>query len=204
MRNVIVAAILGFLPFAANGQDRAPRVLVTVIHFNPVMAPRDIVDGIQECRRDTICNSALNAGLRYVGVPPEVVTALRFIPTTGSRNGEETTDVVTAGQGTTICEAVISTTSVAPLHGDRASVFGITAASDKVSLYAWTPRQGIGGGRSWWDGTITLFSVSNRDLSRVRCGLLSGSASYVCRGDGQNRHGHQACGNSSLGELIVR
>lgn len=216
----ILTSLLFIIPSAALSQEcdiwsppgtclpvagAPPQVIVTVVHFNPVMQPRNIVDGIQECRRNTVCNSALNAALASLGVPPEILAATRFIPTSGSRRGEESTYTVNAGANTTICQVDIATTSVVPLRGNRASFFSASASGNQVSLYAWTPSQGLGKGRSWWDGTVTITAVRTSDLGRVAaCGLQAHTINYACRGDGNNTHGEQACGSARLGVYRAR
>lgn len=179
-----------------------PPVGVTVIHFNPVMAPRNILTEIQSCRKDDICNAALSGLLTYLGVPPEAVGALNMVPTTGNRNGEISTDTYRVPPGHTICQIHVGEFSVAPLSGDRASHFKATASDRQLDLYAWTPRQGLGKGQSWVDVSLTVAYVRTADLARLeRCGLGSQAVTYECRGDGNNSHGHQACRSTRMGEL---
>ena len=45
---------------------------------------------------------------------------------------------------------------------DRAFLSSPTATHHAVGLYAWTPRQGIGAGRSCFDGTVFVTNVNAR------------------------------------------
>jgi hypothetical protein len=122
---------------------------------------------------------------------------------TAKAEGEETRYAIPALGGRKVCRVQVRTTSVVPATGDRASLFSLSAIRSGVAIYTWTPRQGIGAGRTWWDGMVFVAHVKDAladEYARSgRCSVPEApSAAYQCRGSSGVNHGLAACGAKDL------
>ena len=187
--------------FAQQSED----VVITTHHINPVRDARTPWDEAQNCLRDTACAAAVNGIAAQVGVP---ANAIRLVNAgaafTAKQEGEETRYSIPALSGRKVCRVQVRTTSVVPATGDRASLFSISASPATVGIYTWTPRQGIGAGRSWYDGVVYVAHVKAEladDYSKSgKCSVpqTGQPAAYQCRGASGVNHGLAACGSKDL------
>ena len=189
---VVVAALTG----RVSAQDTGI-VAVSVFHINPSREPGTNYFAIGECLRDSVCADLVRDVASQIGIPQSAITIAKAAPIAVQAAGEETRYSIKPPNGYRICSVKMKTTSVVPATGDRASLFSITASSDEVAIYTWTPRQGIGSGRSWYDGLITIAHV-RRDLSGVNCSIASQPKTYSCRGAFGENKGLPACGTRDL------
>jgi hypothetical protein len=106
-------------------------------------------------------------------------------------------------EGYKVCHVQVRTVSVVPASGDRASLFSLTATSNGVSIYTWTPRQKTGQGRSWYDGYVAITfvkaSLYPQYLTAGKCTIpATGKKAYACRGAKGVNKGLKACGSAAL------
>lgn len=196
--------VLASLMATASAQQ-SDEVVITTHHINPVRNARTPWDEVQNCLRDTACATAVNGLAAQLGIP---ANAIRLVNAgaafTAKAEGEETHYSIAALTGRKICRVQVRTTSVVPATGDRASLFSITAAQPAVAIYTWTPRRGIGQGRSWYDGMVFVAHIKSELADEyVRSGKCtvpqSGKpAAYQCRGATGVNHGLPACGSKDL------
>jgi hypothetical protein len=160
---------------------------VSKMHLDQTMQPKNPFDVITDIKNPPIAMAAINAAASYIGVSPTVVTiALKAIPN-GSMQGEDGHYSIPVENGYKYCRARIRVISIAPASGDRASVLNATAIDNGIGVYTWTPRQGLGGGRSWAEAEFELVSVKN-DLydQSVRTGVCKPAQNRAllrCKGD---------------------
>ena len=199
-----VCATVALAGSSAKAEDAAPDVVVTAHHINPVRDARTPWDEVQNCMRDPACAGAVEAIAKEIGVPAGAVSVAGVGPAfTAKAEGEETRYAIPALGGRKVCRVQVRTTSVVPATGDRASLFSLSAIRSGVAIYTWTPRQGIGAGRSWWDGMVFVAHVKDAladDYARSgRCSVPEApSAAYQCRGSSGVNHGLAACGAKDL------
>lgn len=206
-RPICLASILSWASLYAGtaSAQQSDDIVVTAHHINPVRDARTPWDEIQNCYRDRICTIALNGIAAQFGIPPNAMRLVNGAAIMSARpQGEETRYSISALSGRKICQVQVRTTSVVPATGDRASLFSITATQPSVAIYTWTPRQGIGQGRSWYDGVVFVVQVraelSDQYAASGKCTVpQSGtSANYQCRGSSGVNHGLAACGSKNL------
>lgn len=189
-----------------NGSaQQSDGIAITTHHINPVRDARTPWDEVQNCLRDTACAAAVNALAAQVGIPPNAIRLVNAgAAFTAKQDGEETRYSMPALPGRKICRVQIRTTSVVPATGDRASLFSLSATPAAVGIYTWTPRQGIGAGRSWYDGMIYVGHVkaelADEYTKAGKCTVPpSGKpAAYECRGASGVNHGLAACSSKDL------
>lgn len=99
--------------------------------------------------------------------PPLVSGAMAIVPK-AERAGEEGHYSLEVPAGYVYCCSSIRTISVVPATGDRASVMGATSNGRDIAVYTWTPRQGIGQGRSWVEADYTLYGVKKSLADKYR------------------------------------
>lgn len=173
---------------------------VTVgVKLNRVMAPKSITAAAQECAKDPLCKQVVSkAGELLLGIPPKAISvALALIPQ-AHRAGEEGWYTFTLPNGYVYCRSEIETVSVSPASGDRASVMGASSIDNGVTVYTWTPRQGVGGGRSWVEANYTLVGVRADVAEKHRqAGICKqpGRVLVSCRGAKGINKGMPACGS---------
>jgi hypothetical protein len=190
----------------ASSKDPAGSdVVVTTHHINPLRDARTPLDELKNCLRDTACAAAVNGIAAQVGIPAEAIGVVNAgAAFTAKQEGEETRYSIPALSGRKICRVQIRTTSVVPSTGDRASLFSLSATQPGVAIYTWTPRQGIGEGRSWYDGNVFVAHVkielADEYAQSGKCTVPeSGTpAAYQCRGASGVNNGLAACGSKDL------
>ena len=156
-----------------------------VFHINPVRDSKTPYDSVAECLNDNVCSTILSAAAAYAGVPPNVMqmakTSAFVYNVVAPSDSEKSRYSIEPPQGMKVCHVSIKTLSVVPNTGDRASLMSITGRSSKVEIYTWTPKQGVGQGRSWYDGYITVTFAPN-SVPADRCSLSGELRNYGCRG----------------------
>ncbi|MNV65393.1 hypothetical protein D3C71_1580850 [compost metagenome] len=168
--------------------------------INPVMSPRSVGDAFGECANDAVCRTIVDGAATYLGVPPGTVSAALASLPKADRAGEEGRYTIALPDGYQYCRSTIRTISVVPATGDRASVMGAKSTQRGVDVYTWTPRQGLGGGRSWVEADYTIYgvkdSLADRERQAGEC-RPSGSTLISCRGAKGTNKGQPSCGASS-------
>jgi hypothetical protein len=200
-----LAVGMSLMPTTNISAEQSDDVVVTTHHINPVRDARTPWNEIQNCLRDTACAAAVNGISAQVGIP---ANAVRLVSAgaafTAKQEGEETRYSIPALSGRKICRVQVRTTSVVPATGDRASLVSISATQPSVTIYTWTPRRGIGAGRSWYDGMIFVAHVKAEfadDYAKAgKCSVpqTGNPAAYQCRGASGVNHGLAACGSKDL------
>ncbi|TCU58365.1 hypothetical protein EDE08_1319 [Bradyrhizobium sp. R2.2-H] len=194
---------LGMIASPAWAQQ-SDDIVMTSHHINPVRNARTPWDEVQNCLRDPACAAAVNGISAQIGIP---ANAIRLVSAgaafTAQAAGEETRYTIPALSGRKVCRVQIRTTSVVPATGNRASLFSRNATPATVAIYTWTPRRGIGGGRSWYDGKVFVTHVKDSladDYAKSgKCTVHAGQPSaYACRGASGVNHGLAACGGKDL------
>jgi hypothetical protein len=193
----ILLAIAALPPLTAMCQSTDYVIVQSTI--NPVMQPKSIVDAAQECSNDSICRTLADAVASYFGATPgSISAALASVPRAESK-GEESWFTIQLPSGYQYCHSKIETISVVPASGDRASVMGASSMKDGIGIYTWTPRRGVGAGRSWVEAKYTLLGVRDdlADAAR-RDGTCKafGAQLIDCRGATGVNKGMPACGVS--------
>jgi hypothetical protein len=192
-----------FAPPPAVAQQ-ADDIVVTTHHIDAVRNARTPWDEVQNCLKDNACAGAIKLIAGQVGIPDN---AVRLVETaaiySAKAEGEETRYTVRAVSSRKICSVKVRTISVVPATGDRASLFSISPSADSVGIYTWTPRQGIGGGRSWYEGDVFIVhvkaSLQEEYLKSGKCTVPpTGSINYQCRGASGVNKGLAACGAKDL------
>src|SRR5262249_47774257 len=194
-KNVVTPTVTGLAfcvscLFTLNAWGQQPDdVVITTHQINPVRDARTPWDEAQNCLRDAACAAAVNGIAAQVGVPANAIRLVKAgAAFTAKQEGEETRYSIPALDGRKICRVQVRTTSVAPATGDRASLFSISAAPGAVGIYTWTPRQGIGAGRSWYDGMVFIANVkaelADYYTKSGKCSVpqTGKPAAYECRG----------------------
>lgn len=199
LRTAMLAIAQAFAIMVSVGQDAIAqgRPTFATYHINPVMKPRGLEDAVRECLQDRICRQMLDAAAASLGIPTEAIAVAHVASMRTSRNGEDTRFIIAPPEGYKVCRVSVRTVSLAPRSGDRASLLGVSATSERVSASTWTPKQGYGKGRSWYDGYLTVLFVPVHD-QRTQCAISSNVSRMVCRGDGRSKHRQQACGYHEL------
>ena len=187
MRLLVLAAsvilIVSHTMAMANDDDYK----VSKMHLERTQQAKNLLNGITDIKNSPVAMVAINAAASYLEVSPAVVTiALKAIPT-GSVAGEEGHYFVPVEPGYKYCRSRSTVISINPPSGNRASVLNATAGDTGISIYTWTPRKGLGGGRSWVEAEFELTSVRN-DLydQSVKAGICKpakGRALLRCKGN---------------------
>lgn len=132
------------------------------------MQPKQPVDALKECLNDTACSSIVGGAANSLGAPSSLVSGAMAIVPKAERAGEEGHYSLEVPAGYVYCCSSIRTISVVPATGDRASVMGATSNGRDIAVYTWTPRQGIGQGRSWVEADYTLYGVKKSLADKYR------------------------------------
>ena len=182
------------------GRPRPSDFEVTTQHIDEVRAPKSPDEEFRKCLKDNTCSLILSTVAQSVGIPPNalrIVSAVNLLTGgPGNPDSEEARYTLRAVPGYKICRVHVVTTSVVPASGDRASFFAITARPDDVQTYTWTPHQGLGGGRSWWEGNVFVTNVkanmADFYIKKGKCTALTpAGVHFECRG-------RDACGSADL------
>ncbi len=192
----VAVALLVMLSTPALASD----FVVTKALINQVMQPKNAIEVIQDCAKNAVCRSAVDAGATALGAPPGAVTAAVVAIPRAERKGEEGFYTFALPKGYQYCRSAIETVSVVPATGDRASYMSASSQKSAVAVYTWTPKQGAGKGRSWVEANLTIYGVSDSaaDANRAqgRCRPI-GQKLIECRGAKGVNKGLPACGRAA-------
>jgi hypothetical protein len=187
-KNFVITGCLGLgmalsVSFVFGAEDDYK---VSKMHLDQTMAPKNVLDGINDIKNSPIGMAIINAAAAYIGVNPAIVTlALKAIPS-GSMAGEEGRYSIPTEAGYKYCRARINVISINPASGDRASVLNATANNNGIAIYTWTPKQGVGGGRSWAEAEFELVSVRDdlydQSIKAGTCKPSNDRALLRCKG----------------------
>jgi hypothetical protein len=167
IRSLVLSLSIVFL--AAPQMARAQNEFVAVSHkVDPVMQPKQPTDAIAECAKDPICSTVAKTAASYIGVSPNLVTAAMALIPPPKHVGEASYFSISLPGGYQYCKAHIQTISVVPATGDRASLMNVSTNVSGVAIYTWTPRQGLGQGRSWVEADFTVIGVRNDLADKYR------------------------------------
>lgn len=164
---------------------------------NPVMAPKTPGDELQECARDPVCRTLADSAAAQLGVPPGTVSGVMATVPHANRTGEEGHFTIALPVGYEYCRSKIRTVSVVPATGDRASVMSASSIKNGVVVYTWTPKRGLGQGRSWVEAEYTVYGVrgglAEQHRNNGKCRPY-GKQLIGCRGATGENKGQPACG----------
>lgn len=150
----------------------AQEFVVNQMYVDQTVQPQSIVDALGNCVRSDACTGAALAAAAYFGVSvdPQIVVVARVAASRqGDPDGETFDHILPIPEGYRFCRLQFNPVSIAPGGGARASEVEIWANPTFAHLYTWTPRQGLGGGRSWVEAEVTVLGVRN-DLYGTRVG----------------------------------
>lgn len=179
-----------------SAKKKDPNFVVVSEKVNPVMQPKNIGDALQDCANSSLCRTMADGVATWIGVPPGTVSGAMAAVPVASRSGEEGRYSIKLPKGYEYCRSRIKMISVVPADGNRASVMSASAKKDGVDVYTWTPRRGLGEGRSWVEAEYTIIGVKGRMANTYR---TSGKCKAYdrqligCRGNGSNSHGQPEC-----------
>jgi hypothetical protein len=189
---------LATIVVAAPAWSEQRDFVVVNAHVNPKMQPKGPTDVLRECRTESLCRTLASTAATSLGVPPGQVSAVFLLVPKAERKGEEARFYLRLPQGYEYCKSSIKTLSVMPPTGKRASTMGATSTNDGVRIATWTPRQGLGKGRSLVDAKYTIYGVRNDLATQARAAgkcREPGKTLISCSGArGVNRNGLPACG----------
>ncbi|WP_250508044.1 MULTISPECIES: hypothetical protein [unclassified Caballeronia] len=169
-------------------RDEPPDFKVVAVHLDQTMAPKNISQTFQECIGNATCKAAVDAVAMYFGVDSKTVTTVAAKIAPPRQEGEESYFSYALPDGYSYCRSKISTVSITPADGRRASVFAGSARGNAIDVYTWTPKQGFGGGRSWVEADFSIIGVRNGLASKYRangkCNKSDTHPLFNCRGAG--------------------
>ena len=193
-----ILLFLLFLSLTSLGANAQTDFVATSVKVDPVMQPKQPVEVFKECAKDPVCSAVLKGAASYLGVSPTLVSAVLAIIPQAKMEGEEGHFTIQLPQGYVYCRASIRTVSVVPATGDRASVMSATSNEHGIGIYTWTPKQGLGQGRSWVEADYTIYGVKSDLAEKYRtegkC-KAPGKNLINCRGATGVNHGMPACGS---------
>ena len=196
--STLTALFLIFTSFStiANAQSHDRRT--THFHFNPVMEPDGLQDVVVECYRNHACWGPFRGAVASLtGVDVNIVGTIASLGY--EKKGEETRQWLKPDQGWSFCRANLVMISAAPKTSGDKSSFSIGMHSSGMGLYAHTPRQNAGRGRSWIDLVIVVEQVKSAQLSHF---LNSGDCT-IAPGRAENWEKRYSC-NSRPGTKSCR
>lgn len=186
----IAFAFFGPTDLAAQPSARDGRV---VVHYflNPVTSPQNLGDVLRDCLNNDPCNGVVNAvAAKYAGIPPGTIEqSMNIADDIGfgiesNAAGEESHFSFEAADGYEVCHALLSMTSIAPAGGDRSPQFATTMYPSRMDVTIFVPRQGLGKGRSWFEGVLSIVYSPLDEQNRSDCRLNNNHNRnfYVCKG----------------------
>jgi len=198
----ICLLVVSNLIFVQSNARADGEFLLNVFRFNPVSHPRTVGDVYNECRRDRLCSTALDAAYAYFDIGSGAVhlidrLASELFPT----SSEETKLRIFAYDGYSVCKVSFHLESINPPSGQRSAHFSLQAERSFAQIYAWVPRRGLGGGRGWIDAEVSILMIrSNLYQRAIHDGLCDTMGSdrvhFTCRGARSHHdgaHGWPAC-----------
>jgi hypothetical protein len=190
---VVSTILLASAPVAAQSD-----LVVIQAKVNPVVTPKSPQDAFRDCAKDAMCRSLADAAAVWLGATPGTVTAAMAAIPQAKRGGEESWYKLVLPDGYQYCRAKIHTISVVPATGDRASYMGAGSERTGVSVYTWTPKEKVGGARSWVEAEFTITGVRDSVAAKYQTqGVCkpSGRTLVGCRGARGVNKGKPACGD---------
>lgn len=206
MLRTIGAAALAAMTLTSSTNAGEP--IVRTYKFNPVQKSRDLTDVASDCLRDKICGTAVQAVASYVGVSSSVVQATKYLIKNNGQvgNSEEYKVYIASPRGYALCRLSLKMQSINPPETDRAAHFSLQGAADRFQIYAWVPRRGPGGGRTFIDSYIHATYIPAAEYAAARqsgvCQMNSTQLKHLtCRGSRSfNKgliHGFPGCPGSA-------
>jgi hypothetical protein len=167
---------------ATTPAQQIPNAQITVFHIDRVRGAKTPWQTVTDCMKDDVCSAIASLAATQLGVPPNVMRMARVaaVVVAQGSDSEETRSTITPPQGYRVCRVNIRTLSVVPGTGDRASYLSVTAQPSSIGVYTWTPHLGVGKGRSWWEGYVTVTFVPTATPTGV-CSITE-AYHYSCRG----------------------
>lgn len=194
----VLSLLFLLMASASAGACAQTDFVATSVKVDPVMQPKQPGDVFKECANNQACSAVLKGAASYLGVSPTLVSAVLAIVPQATREGEEGHFTIQLPQGYVYCRASIHTVSVVPATGDRASLMSATTNERGVGIYTWTPKQGVGQGRSWVEADYTIYGVKSDLAEKYRtegkCKPV-GKNIINCRGATGVNRGLPACGS---------
>ncbi len=210
MNSIFVLTLAFVLSVVTTLASAEPRVMVS--KFNPVSQPENPADAYSDCRGNALCKAATNAVAAYFGVDPATMESADHAVALFKAGGgsEETKTLITPPSGYRVCRVSMKMVSINPASGDRSAHFSLSAAADRVQIYAWVPKGNWTRGRRWIDAYVYTTLVPNADYGQARkagvCEMNSMQLKhFTCRGSASHHggaHGWPACpGNAEVTEV---
>lgn len=190
--------------FPAMSQD----FLEIPLEWNIVQEPKTFRDVLHKCvRDDPECSALVDVLGAEVGIPPGAIKETMELAdaiglgTNYKIDGEEHRGEVVAPDGYRICDARLNLTSIAPKYDRQSPTFTIShppnvgVATDKIKIYSFVHRQGLGDGRSWVDAAVTVKFVKDGVSDVGGCRLINPNFGnrYSCKGE--------ACASFAYGSM---
>jgi hypothetical protein len=188
MLRLAIVAVSLIVAYGANAQENKDFLVVSA-KINPVESPKSLPDLLRECAGNDGCVTVIKAGASYLGVPPNLISIGAAIVAGAGKpgNSEEGHFEVKIPDGYTYCRSQIHMISVVPADGPRGSIFSASSTPTGIGIYTWTPRRGVGQGRSWVDADVTVYGVrsaiAQQQISAGHC-VAPGKNIINCRGNG--------------------
>lgn len=149
------------------------------------------------CVKNSFCKAAVDTLAAYYGYDTTYVTSAAA-KLTSNAVGEDANFSLELPTGYQYCRSRVTVISIAPFEGDRASNFTASATGNGVIAHTWTPRLGRFKGPSRVEAQVDIVGIRAEEAANSlwNAGCATKVLKYACRGNGQNRHGHQACGTA--------
>lgn len=164
---LVAFAIYLVLPLEASAQNPND-FRVATYRINQVHEAKSFAEVIKECLNHEKCKMAADAGATYVGISPEVVGEAQSELNSQQMNGEEARYDFVPKSGYLFCTAYLSTTSVVPYSGSRATKLWLKAARTLIRIETWVPERNAWSGKTWYDGKLTIVSVIENKFGGYR------------------------------------
>jgi len=192
---LIVGTTFLFSMGTANASDN---LVVIKVRLDQTMNPLSATQAFEDCTKNPVCKTVIDGAAAYVGTDSSYVTTA-IAAVTASRQGEESNFDYKLPAGYQYCRAKLETISVVPNAGDRASAMSVRGNERSLGVYTWTPRLGLGQGRSWIEADFTLVGVKDEMVGKYRDSGQCKSQYLIvdCRGGSGINKGAPACGVSS-------
>lgn len=157
---------------------------VTKLHIDQVMQPKNVLDVMKECKNNAVCSAVATAASSLTGVPLDTAVAVAAT-VAPQRAGEGWHSTVTLPEPYVYCNVQMSMVSIVPHDGPRGSLWlGEVRGPREFYLEAWTPRRGLGNGRSWVEADVTIIGVKPSLQNFGNCHDSNKRTIWYCRGGG--------------------
>lgn len=156
------------------------------IYVDNVRAPKNVLDIARDCSNNPACVAIFKAADNYFQVPASKVVSIAA--TLAPKSVDEGTYVFAKlPPDYTYCKSTMHMVSIVPHDGPRGSTFMGQSRDDGLYYETWTPKQPIGGGRSWVEAGISILGVRRELASEFYASGKCYSPQRVlwyCRGGG--------------------